>query len=158
MARRGHFPTTWFFNCTCARCFSPTILLNNYSPHQLFSLPTIFLINMYSTNPPHSRCCSPTELDTHLSSLLCPRCHFSVSEKELCHISDSEQGSFIPSNNSTSPLPEGSEMENQPCECAPIIEGGLLTPSFPTEYNSPWTCNSCFYTLSSCQVRFLPTG
>ena len=85
VARRGHFPTTWFFDCSCTRC------------------------------------CSTTELGTHLSSLLCPL-----------------QGSNDPETLSESP--------GAPCH------GGLLTPSFPTEYNSPWSCTSCSFTISSCQV------
>ena len=130
-----------------------SLLFVNCFPHQLFPLttafitmvPTIFLNTNSLTTPPHSRCCSPTELGTHLSSLLCPRCHILFSEK----------GSVLHRTNSSISAPEGSEFEDQPE--ALVFGEGLLTPSFPTEYNSPWTCNSCSYTLSSCQVRFHPT-
>ena len=108
-------------------------------------VPTIFLNTNSLTTPPHSRCCSPTELGTHLSSLLCPRCHISFSEK----------GSVLHRTNSSISAPEGSEFEDQPE--ALVFGEGLLTPSFPTEYNSPWTCNSCSYTLSSCQVSLYAT-
>merc|ERR1712130_336609 len=95
VARRGHFPTTWFFDCTCTRC------------------------------------CSPTELGSHLSSLRCPL-----------------QASTTDNENDPSYF-AGREV---PCSLPRACAGGLLTPSFPTEYNSPWTCNSCSFTMSSCQV------
>ena len=97
VARRGHFPTTWFFDCTCTRC------------------------------------CSPTELGSHLSSLLCPL-QASTTDNE-------DDPPYLAGREAPCSLPRAS--------CA----GGLLTPSFPTEYNSPWTCNSCSFTMSSCQVN-----
>ena len=117
VARRGHFPTTWFFDCTC------------------------------------SRCSSPTELGSHLSSLLCP----------LQAPTDPENQTSCPKKESTSSECPGDSPEKlHPGGSCP---GGLLTPSFPTEYNSPWTCNSCSFTISSClsfsrfhltEVRSLP--
>jgi len=99
VARRGHFPTTWFFDCTC------------------------------------SRCCSPTELGSHLSSLLCPLQPSNENEKDPSH-----------PGKDTSPCSLTADLPRPSCP------GGLLTPSFPTEYNSPWSCNSCSFTMSSCQV------
>ena len=105
VARRGHFPTTWFFDCTC------------------------------------SRCSSPTELGSHLSSLLCP----------LQAPTDPENHPSCPKRDPTSSEYPGDSPEKlHPGGSCP---GGLLTPSFPTEYNSPWTCNSCSFTISSCQVH-----
>ena len=99
VARRGHFPTTWFFDCTC------------------------------------SRCCSPTELGSHLSSLLCPLQGSNYNEKDPSH-----------PGKDTSPCSLTADLPRPSCA------GGVLTPSFPTEYNSPWSCNSCSFTMSSCQV------
>merc|ERR1719153_616398 len=70
VARRSHFPATWYFHCTCPRCSSPS------------------------------------ELGGHLSSLLC--------QTENCQ--------------------------------------GYLVPTHALEYNSPWSCDLCSYTLSSCQA------